>query len=140
MDQTTIDFVMYCSFGFFGLVLAVLIGICLWFIVPQIFNQIKHSRKRNKIRNNNFNFIKKFEKENPPTHKFKNKFDWEWHFRYKNNYANDYNWCSNCRYWVEINDKPFSKYCKGICKVKFKQSQKVESSTTYNDWSCKFFK
>ena len=38
MIQATTDFVMYCSLGFFGLVLAVLIGICLWFIVPQIFD------------------------------------------------------------------------------------------------------
>ena len=135
MNQETVDFVNNCILSFFSILLFVLIcGFLYWFI-----QLIKDVLKIKRIRKENFGYIKQYEHENPPTKKYEDTFDWEWKHHYKNNYKNN-KWCSLCKYWVKIEDGSKYEYCRGICKIRYKQYMNVEESTTTNDWSCEYFK
>jgi hypothetical protein len=135
MNQETVDFVNNCFLIFFGIYLIVIIGAFLWW-----FRQwIKDILEIKRIRKENFIYIKQYEYDNPHTKAYENAFDWEWKHHYRNNYRNN-KWCSMCKYWVEIEDGTEYEYCRGICKIRYKQYMNVEESTTTNDWCCKYFK
>ena len=111
--------------------LSPLVFIILW----MSFEFIKYFIKRNK----EIKFIKKWRENNPPSNKIKNKFDWNWKYRYNENFENT-NWCSNCRYWIKIDDGSSYEFIRGICKIRYKQLQNAEDATTTNYWNCKYYK
>jgi hypothetical protein len=138
MNQETVEFVNNCILSFFGICLIFIIGIFLWWFIPLIIREIKDYFKIKKIRKENFSFIKKYEHDNPPTKAYKDTFDWEWKHHYRDNYEK-FRWCSMCKYWVEIEEGDEYEYCRGICKIRYKQYMNVEQSTTTNDWCCKYY-
>ena len=84
-------------------------------------------------------FINKWKQDNKSTNEIKYSFDWDWKHSYKQNYLNT-QWCSNCKYWVEIKDGSRYECRSGICKIRYKQSNNVDQATVFNDWCCKHYK
>ena len=124
----------------FVILFVILIGMCLFYgVILDIINDIKTNKKISKIRNENFEFIEKYKKDNLTTNQYKNRYDWDLKHNFKQNYEK-IGWCSICKYWVEIDDGEPYEFRKGICKIKYKQNHKVKKSSTYHNWCCICYK
>lgn len=107
----------------------------LWFVYYSIKETLIDKRETKK----ELDFINKWKQDNKSTNEIKSRFDWNWKYSYQPNYLNT-RWCSNCKYWVEINDNDLYEYRKGICKIQYKQSYNTNLAITTNNWNCKYHK